>query len=355
MAVYSIAQGLVDRNAYAILEDRSGAIWIGGWQRGLSRFANGRFRNFTTDDGLAYRLVMALAEDRSGRVWISTRSPRNGGLSVFENGRLTRVREAMIPDGAAVAAIHHAGDGAMWFGTNHGLVRYANGAARTYTTEDGLAGDDCTRDHRRWAATVVDRHVRAACRSSNAVNSGAGPNGTACPATASARCISIATAFCGSGRTDGGLGRLQNGRLTAITVRNGLFNNGVFQILEDDAGEFWMTSNRGIHRVAKDQLNAFAAGRLSAVSASSYGKSDGMLTEECNGGIWPAGIRARDGRLWLPTQDGVAVIDPKAAAANTRPPTMRIESGALDGAPIPTDRAVQMRPGQENLEIRYTG
>jgi hypothetical protein len=34
---------------------------------------------------------------------------------------------------------------------------------------------------------------------------------------------------------------------------------------------------------------------------------------------------------------------------------MRIESGALDGAPIPTDRAVRMRPGQENLEIRYTG
>ena len=46
-----------------------------------------------------------------------------------------------------------------------------------------------------------------------------------------------------------------------------------------------------------------------------------MLNEECNGGIWPAGIRARDGRLWLPTQDGVAVIDPRAAAATSRPPT----------------------------------
>ena len=29
----------------------------------------------------------------------------------------------------------------------------------------------------------------------------------------------------------------QNGRLTAITVKDGLYNNGVFQILEDDAGK----------------------------------------------------------------------------------------------------------------------
>ncbi len=137
-------------------------------------------------------------------------------------------------------------------------------------------------------------------------------------------------------------------------MKHGLFNNGVFQILEDDAGAFWMTSNRGIHRVSKEQLNAFAAGTLSAVSSSSYGKSDGMLNEECNGGIWPAGIRARDGKLWLPTQDGVAVIDPKAVAANTRPPTVRIESGALDGSSVPTDRTVRILPGQENLEIRYT-
>ena len=87
------------------------------------------------------------------------------------------------------------------------------------------------------------------------------------------------------GTYDGGLGRFENGKFTAVTVKDGLYNNGVFQILEDDAGSFWMTSNRGIHRVSKAQLNAFAAGTLSAVSSSSYGRSDGMLSEECNGGI----------------------------------------------------------------------
>ncbi|MEO7273189.1 MAG: two-component regulator propeller domain-containing protein [Vicinamibacterales bacterium] len=145
------------------------------------------------------------------------------------------------------------------------------------------------------------------------------------------------------GTYDGGLNRFANQRFTSYTVKNGLYNNGVFQILEDDAAKFWMTSNRGIHRVAKEQLNALAAGTLTAVSSSSYGKSDGMRSEECNGGIWPAGVRARDGRLWLPTQDGVAVIDPTAVAATSPAPVVKIESTARRSRRVPRSAS---RPGR---------
>jgi signal transduction histidine kinase/streptogramin lyase len=351
--VYSTAQGLVDRNTYAILEDHSGAIWIGAWDRGLSRFENGRFTNFTTSDGLVNGLVMALAEDRSGRLWIATREPRNGGLSIFDKGRIMPVREDLVPGGALVASIYQDRGGAMWFGSTRGLTRYADGSVHTYTTADGLAGDDVRvvidgGPGRLWIGTYGGLSLFENGRFTSWTEREGLPSN-------SIRALYLdRDGVLWIGTYDGGLGRFQNGRLTTINVKHGLFNNGVFQILEDDAGAFWMTSNRGIHRVAKEQLNAFAAGRLSAVSSSSYGKSDGMLNEECNGGIWPAGIRARDGKLWLPTQDGVAVIDPKAVGANTRPPSVRIESGALDGSPVPTDRTVRILPGQENLEIRYT-
>ena len=33
----------------------------------------------------------------------------------------------------------------------------------------------------------------------------------------------------------------------------------------------------------------------------------------CTGGFQPAGFRAPDGRLWFPTSDGLAVIDPTLA------------------------------------------
>jgi signal transduction histidine kinase/ligand-binding sensor domain-containing protein len=351
---YSRAHGLLDRTTYAIFQDRSGAIWIGGWDRGLTRYENGKFTSFTTSDRLANRKTMALAQDRSGRLWIATRDSRNGGLSVFEHGRLRRVNEAIVPDGAWVAAIHEDRTGAIWFGTTRGLVRYVNGGLRTYTTADGLAGDDVRviidgGADRLWIGTYGGLSLLEHDRLASWTERDGLPSN-------SVRALYLDRAgVLWIGTYDGGLGRFENGKFTAVTVKDGLYNNGVFQILEDDTGRFWMTSNRGIHRVAKAQLNAFAAGTLSAVSSSSFGKSDGMLSEECNGGIWPAGTRANDGRLWLPTQDGVAVIDPTTVTANRRTPTPRIESGAIDGSPIPTDRPVHIIPGQENLEIRYTG
>jgi signal transduction histidine kinase len=156
------------------------------------------------------------------------------------------------------------------------------------------------------------------------------------------------------GTYDGGLGRFKDGRFTRYTVKEGLFNNGVFQILEDERGNFWMSSNRGIYRVSKQELNEFAAGKLRAITSIAYGKSDGMRNVECNGGLQPAGIKSRDGKLWFPTQEGVAVIDPAVMTTNPKPPPVLIESFQLNRTPVAFDREVRIAPGQQNFEIEYT-
>jgi len=156
------------------------------------------------------------------------------------------------------------------------------------------------------------------------------------------------------GTYDGGLGRLENDKLTRYTVREGLFNNGVFQILEDSRGYLWMFCNRGMYRVLKRELNEFAMGKRRAISSIAYGKSEGMRNAECNGGLSPAGIRARDGRLWFPTQDGIAVIDPERVTLNLRPAPVVIESISEDRQPVEVDEAIRIPPGRQNLEIQYT-
>ena len=149
---------------------------------------------------------------------------------------------------------------------------------------------------------------------------------------------------------------LRDNRLTSYTVKDGLYNNGVFQILEDDASTFWMTSNRGIHRVAKEQLNAFAAGTLTAVSSSSYGKSDGMRSEECNGGNL-AGRRSRQRRDAVVADPGRRRGDrSEGSRHDLARAVVKIESVAIDGATVPRPASpFGLLPGQENLEIRYTG
>jgi len=274
-------------------------------------------------------------------------------LTVFENGRFHQPSVSGLTDRTLAEAIYKDKDGTLWFGTDKGLLRYRDGETTVYTRQQGLASDSVdvivqgvsgelwfggygglTRLQRgqftRW--TVHDglpsSNVRAIYQDREGV-------------------VWIGT-------YDGGLARLEGRRLTRYSVRDGLFNNGVFQILEDSRGNLWMSSNRGIYRVNKGELNAFAQGELKAITSVAYGRADGMFNAECNGGLWPAGIKDSDGKLWFPTQDGVAIIDPYTVPINRQPPTVMIESLILDRTAVPLKSPIQVAPDKEQWEIQYT-
>ena len=79
--------------------------------------------------------------------------------------------------------------------------------------------------------------------------------------------------------------------------KEGLYDDTVFQILEDSAGQFLTGSNRNISCVSKDDLNQLAQGKIQNVTFKSYGIGDGMRTNECNGGSQPSGLKDRLNRL----------------------------------------------------------
>jgi ligand-binding sensor domain-containing protein len=64
------------------------------------------------------------------------------------------------------------------------------------------------------------------------------------------------------GTYDTGLARLERETFTRYTEKDGLFNNGVFQILEDDNGFLWLSCHLGIYRIKKQDLNDLSAGRI---------------------------------------------------------------------------------------------
>ncbi len=346
--VFSKAQGLPDQDIYPVYQDHSGAIWLGAWQSGLSCFRNGRFTNYTTAQGLPGRLVSALGGDKDGNLWVAT----HGGLATFRDGQFHK-SPVLLPEHTVAQAILQDRGGTMWIGTTNGLVTYRQGPSRTLTVEDGLAGNDVkvivegatgdlwfggygglTRLHggrlTRWSERdgLPSDNIRAIYEDRDGM-------------------IWI-------GSYDGGLGRLKDGKFTRYSERDGLFNNGVFQILEDGRGNLWMSCNRGIYRVSKQELNEFAEGKRKTITSIAYGKADGMLNVECNGGMWPAGIKAGDGKLWFPTQDGVAVIDPGTVRINPQPPPVLIEAAYVDRAAVPLQDSLKIPPGKENLEIEYT-
>ena len=346
--VLSTRDGLARVNIYPVCADHEGGIWLGAWNFGLARIKGGAVTNF----GSASRdsIVTALCESRDQRLWVASLAD---GVRIFANGELTAAGLPPVLTTLKVNAIFQDRNGAMWFGEERGLVRFANGEITVFTNRPGIAVASAKAIiEDRTGALWIGAYGGLTRLAQGEFTTWTERDGL--PSDHVRALYEDGEGVLWIGTYDGGLGRLENGKFTRYTVRDGLFDNGVFQILEDARGNFWMSSNRGIHRSSKKELNEFAAGRRRTITSISYGKSDGMLNVECNGGSWPAGVKARDGKLWFPTQDGVAVIDPGALPSNPTPPPVVIESFLIHREPKALDGPLRVPPGKSNIEIQYT-
>jgi ligand-binding sensor domain-containing protein/signal transduction histidine kinase len=360
ITVYTRQDGLSSDGVYSICEDRSGQLWLGTWGGGLTKYQNGRFTPYQVNNGPDAEFITALYEDRDGDMWIGNMS----GLCRLDQAHMSTPRKEgklsvlADPDGFfrhGVWAIQQDHTGRFWFGTSSGLIKYEAGRYTRYATAEGLAGDDVkaileARDGQLWFGTWGGLTRYAEGRFTSFTER----DGLASDHIRTLYEDAEGTLWIGT--YDGGLSRFKAGRLTRYTTKDGLFSNGVFQILEDERGYFWIGCNQGIYRVKRQELNDFADGKLRSITSVAYGKADGLLTVECNGGRQPAGWKTRDGRLWFPTAHGAAVIDPSRVEVNQQRPPVVIEECRLNNEAVPAQEVVVIPPEQNNnLEIRYQG
>ena len=129
--------------------------------------------------------------------------------------------------------------------------------------------------------------------------------------------------------TNGGLARVRDGRVDSLTPLDGLYDDKLFQILEDDRGNLWISCNKGVFSFPKRQFDEVVIGIRDRVECTVFGRADGMPSRECNIAGLPGGCRSRDGRLWYPTVGGATVIDPEQILTNQVPPPVLIEALAV--------------------------
>lgn len=351
ISVLTTKDGLAGNGVYPIYEARDGAIWVGA--NGLTRLENGKSQRFVPiDDKDKFPTdITAIAEDDEGRVWLGA----SGRIGFLQNGKYMNIEKFIFPEGSyTVWTIHQDRSGAIWFGTDKGLVKMSGTSFQLFTMREGLPGNDIKIIHedsggRLWLGTYGGLSI---------LENGKFKNFTTREGLSSDRVRALYEDKEGTiwlGTYDGGLNRFRDGKFTSYSTKNGLYSDGVFQILPDDEGYFWMSSNQGIYRVRKQELEDLAAGKIHTVTSEGFGKRDGLLNTECNGGRQPAGVRARDGRLWFPTQEGVAVVDPRIVKSNPFPTPVLIESVTIDRQEIELAKTVHIQPNQTNLEIAYTG
>ncbi len=305
------AAGLSAHNsqANALLLSRDGACWVastGGVLRYKDPVAAGdevRWFELTNED------ITSLAEDRAGSLWVGTRA---GKLWQLCEGKW--IPQSFISN--SINAIMPAPDGSLWFGTGgSGLVHLEHDKITFLGRSAGLPSDNV-------GALFLDAQG----------------------------ILWIGTA--------NGLSCKRGNKISNFTARDGLPNNLVSQILEDNFGRLWLGTGQGIACLRKNQLEDFAAGRADMLHPKVFNHADGMLSEECTGGICPAALKSELGLVWFPTAQGVAIIAPQNWPVGQPMPATAIEEIRLDGVPVSADavsRPMVVPPGKHRLEVTYTG
>src|SRR5581483_11242160 len=78
----------------------------------------------------------------------------------------------------------------------------------------------------------------------------------------------------------------------------------------------------------------FAEGQSHRIESISYGKGQGLPNLQANFDNVPVTLRSGDGRLWLPTHSGLAVVHPGRARENPRPVPCLLKQIEVDDRPV---------------------
>ncbi|HSE42248.1 MAG TPA: two-component regulator propeller domain-containing protein [Acidobacteriota bacterium] len=311
---YTKSNGLSSNLITAVYEDSQGYLWAGTDDSGLNRCKDGKCVTFTRQPAASLipeDRIWALQEDRNGGIWVGT---NGAGAYLLKNGKFIDYTDSQGLADNDVHAIVQEADDSLWFGTEGGgLNHFKSGKFQAYTTRNGLSNDGIL-------ALYID---------------------------------SEGILWIG---TREGLNRFDHRKFVQIRKKDGLFDDLIHGIREDNSGNVWFSCNRGVFRVGKKELNDFAAGKITSVQSISYGKPDGMRTSECIGGNQPGIWKSQDGKLWFPTIQGVAVVDPSRLKMNSHPPPVYVEQVFVDGVEQKNTRnqKIEFPPGKKKFEFQYT-
>lgn len=133
-----IEQGLPSAHVNTLLEDDRGNVWI-GTHGGLSQLRETRFATYSNADGLADDFVRSMVEDNQGSVWVAT----NRGLSRIRGGRIESLASTYPDTALSTLSLLARRNGELWFGTYRDGVRVLDARGlRALTRSDGLAGEE---------------------------------------------------------------------------------------------------------------------------------------------------------------------------------------------------------------------
>ena len=320
-------QSLSRNPVNAMYAEPNGTLWVGTVEGGLNRKdASSNFTHWTTaNSSLTHNSVSVLEPDGHGRLWIGTWGGGVCSISLGEHSSISRLE--MPPQMAAQtryvgSLAYDKYNDALWIGSNDGIFLYDLQSGKFFDpfrenrNIRGCIGSHVDRDGQLWmgcltGVCVIDlksgragsnfryRHLR------NKLNQPSSP------------VVDKICCFCEA--KDGTLWLGSNGygfyrhvvdaesgkeRFEVLTTHDGLANNAVKGMVEDEQGRLWITTDNGLS-VYNTRTQTF----------NNYGDDDGLL---CQRFYWNSAVKGADGAIYLGSLRGLTEI--RGENADAQPP-----------------------------------
>ena len=336
--MFTKADGLPNHTTMTVLATHDGALWSGFNCGGIARFDGHGFRIYNEKSGLLNSCVWALAEDANHDLWIGT---YGGGVFRMHDRRFTQYSKAQGLASDIVRGILVAHDGSIWLATHAGASRIQDGQIRNYTMADGLSdilAESIYQDRTGgiWVGTFhgVDRLT-----GDRFVNFSPGFKGMVHPIGEDRSGTLYFTP------EEGGILRIENNR--PVYVVQGL---GADQMLQTDQGDLWFFANQILRAPPGILHRSYEPD--DPIDYVAFGLADGLKTGEPGAGRPRASVTP-DGKLWIATTQGLAMLDLPRIPRTDRMPSIYIEEVTVGRNQQPPGHELVLPPGTHHLEIPF--
>lgn len=267
---------------------------------------------YSNINGLTGNYFHRMFEDSRGDLWFSTHAADSPSLTRWNRADETFhtfSQSENFPSGKSTSAFVEDGAGNLWVGFYEGgLARFSGGRFTDFSADENLPAGLVT-------AMMPDKEKR----------------------------VWLSTSL-------GGLSRIEDSTaerpsFARYTTANGLSSNNARSITEDDFGQIYVGTARGVDRITTE------TGRIRHFSTS-----DGL-----GGDFIYAAFHAKNGALWFGTPNGLSRLVPEKENQSNAPPVW------LSGLPIAGESQtiselgsaeisnLELSPSQNNLQIDFFG
>ncbi|MCI0470843.1 MAG: helix-turn-helix domain-containing protein, partial [Candidatus Aminicenantes bacterium] len=277
--------------------------------RGIWQMKNGKPIHYTGATGLLHDEIGIIHCDSQDRLWIGYLT---GGISCYQKGIFRHFTDHNGLMLASVYVIHEDKNNNIWIGAAGGIFFLPAGnldSREIKTYLPGLAVSEIYEDQNGvyWIGTIKQ-----------------------------------------------GIKRYKLGQWFSFPQDDGLAGKEIYKILEDGRGNFWIGTQDGIIKIDKEELNAFAAGKIKRFQTPAFGLADGMKNTDCRPRSNNSAIKTRDGELWFGTRRGIAVVNSEKIYIDKYPPPLVIKEAIFNYESIPLEFSGKTFTGIKNILFYFT-